>query len=179
MMVAGPRRASATGGGRRRATRHEDLGGEGEDGDVQEGRQLTLNSVVPTARPERERAGGEARKTAAVVPEKREKTASIRGSRLRFLLAEGRRRRGEDAGVLGWSRGASGRRRCGGGARLGRGMAERRLGFAAGEEKEGEREQDVAEELLILQRGARREGGSEGRPRRRRSWRQCSHCRHS
>ena len=87
---------------------HEDLGGAGEDGDVQEGRQLTLSSVVPTARPEREGAGGEARKTAAAVLEKREKMASIRGSRLRFLLAEGRRRRGEDADVLGWSRGASG-----------------------------------------------------------------------
>ena len=41
-------------------------------------------------------------------------------------------------------------------------MARRLLGFLQVGEKEGEREQHVVEELLILQRGARERGGGRG-----------------
>ena len=59
--------------------------------------------------------GGKAWKTAAAEPERKKTTASILSSRVRFLLAAGRGRRGEDAGVLSWLWGSSYRQRCGGG----------------------------------------------------------------
>ena len=62
-----------------------------EGGDVLVGCLLTLSSVVLMARPEREGDGGNSWKTAVTAPEKMKTTASIPGSRLRFLLAEGRR----------------------------------------------------------------------------------------
>ena len=52
------------------------------------------------------------------------------------------------------------------------------LGFAAGEEKEGEREQVVEGGVFMLRGGPGSEGAVVEAPRRRRSWRQCCHCRH-
>ena len=79
--------------------------------------------------------------------------ASILSARVRFLLAEGRGRRGEYAGVLSWLRGGSSQRRFDGGVQLRSRTWRWRLGFLQGEEKEGEEEQVVAGGLFILQEG--------------------------
>ena len=50
------------------------------------------------------------------------------------------------------------------------------LGFAAGEEKEGERERQVAEGVLCLQGGPGSEGTAVASTAARRSWRQCLPC---
>ena len=57
-------------------------------------------------------------------------------------------------------------------------MARPLLGFAARGEKEEEREQQVAEGVFMLQGGPGSEGAAVEVPRRRRSWRECYHCRH-
>ena len=97
------------------------------------------------------------------MPEKREKMASIRGSRLRFLLAEGRRRRGEDADVLGWSRGAFGRRRCGGGVQVRSRPWKRRLGLGSEGKKRGRRSRWSWGSSFILGGGGARASEQHGK----------------
>ena len=75
---------------------------------------LTLEAWVVAAVVVEAWNGGDAWKAAAAEPERKKTTASILSSRVRFLLAAGQGRRGEDAGVLSWLWGSSCRRRCGG-----------------------------------------------------------------
>ena len=93
-----------------------DLGREERDREVWEIRKLTLEEWVVATVAEEAWNGSDAWKMATAEPESKKTMALILSLRVRFLLAEGRGRRGEDSGVLSWLRGSSCRQRCGRGS---------------------------------------------------------------